>query len=117
MSYPSRPKSEIAPGFPDGDTGVEYAGGRELGVGVPHSGVGKEFFKPVEDSIPHGEPPEIRGQRQAIPRGGARQQGLKDISDFGTVEDAGERRVDLGRILTPWPVATGGAIFRQVCYV
>jgi hypothetical protein len=37
-------------------------------------------------------------------------------SDFGTTKDAGERRVDLGRILTPWPVATGGAIFRQVCY-
>jgi hypothetical protein len=47
----------------------------------------------------------------------ATQDSCKLGSDFGTVEDAGERRVDLGRILTPWPVATGGAIFRQVCYV
>jgi hypothetical protein len=37
-------------------------------------------------------------------------------SDFGTTEDAGERSVDLGRILLPWPAATGRAIFRQVCY-
>jgi hypothetical protein len=33
-------------------------------------------------------------------------------SDFGTTEDAGERNGDLGRILTPWPVATGGVYFQ-----
>src|SRR5882724_7618543 len=41
-------------------------------------------------------------------------------SDFGTTEDAGERSVDLGRILPPWPVATGRGyfqtgLFRIVC--
>jgi len=81
MSYPSRPGSEIAPGFPDGDAGVDRAVGRELGVGIPLSGAGEGFFEPVEDSIPHSEPPQIRGPGQNIPRGGARQQRLKDMAN------------------------------------
>ena len=52
---------EIAPGFPDGHAGVDRAAGRELGASIPFSGAGKEFLKPVKDSVPHDEPPEIRG--------------------------------------------------------
>ena len=52
---------EIAPGFPDGHAGVDRAAGRELGVRIPSSGAREEFSKPVKDSIPHDEPPEIRG--------------------------------------------------------
>ena len=76
-----RLESEIAPGFPHGDACVDRAAGRELGVGVPLSCASEEFFKPVEDSIPHGEPPKIRGQGQTIPWTGARQQGLKHMAN------------------------------------
>jgi len=71
-------ESEVAPGFPDGDAGVDRAAGRELGVGVPFSGARQKFCDPSENLFQHVGPHDIHGQRQSIPEGARRQQELRD---------------------------------------